>query len=154
MTERQQQIYEIAWRSTARAARAAVLAALDPAIPRDAISFLERAESADVGKQYWERAGCEPETRPPNFDACRPLLAPLAAAPDPVYWLHREFNACGCIVLPAAVLIAHIDSLRSQLGPDLLFATTNFSSGVCFEQEEDGCVLRAWGLPRPALEQQ
>jgi hypothetical protein len=147
MTERQQQIYEIVWRSKARDARAALLASLDAAIPRDAISFLERAESADVGNRYWERANREPETRLPDFDACRPLLAPLAQSPDQVYWLNRESDRCGCFVLPAAILIAHVDALRRQLGPDLLFTTTTFAIGVCFQQEEDGCVLRTWGLP-------
>jgi hypothetical protein len=146
MTERQQQIYEIAWRSKARDARAAVLAALDPAVPRDAITFLERAESADVGKRYWGRVKQEPEIKVPDFDSCRSLLVPLARVPDPVYWLNRESDRCGCFVLPAAVLIAHLDALRRQLGPDLLFTTTTFTIGFCFEQEEDGCVLRTWGL--------
>jgi hypothetical protein len=149
MTERQQQIYEIAWRSKARDARAAVLAAIDPAVPRDAIRFLGRAESAEIGRRYWERVSQEPEIKVPDFDSCRPLLDPLVNTSDCVYWLNRESDRCGCFVLPAAVLIEHVETLRRQLGPDLLFATTTFAAGVCFEKDEYECAWRAWGLPKP-----
>jgi hypothetical protein len=131
------------WKGAARRERASLAAPL-----RDVLTnydFLEEEASLEFGQRFWAKANTMP------FESLQPLESVLArlqkqhSVEKSVVWLHRKTNVAGAILADMGELVEHCSKAREVLGPDLLFANSGLSFGVCFECDEYETFLRWWG---------
>jgi hypothetical protein len=131
------------WKEAARKERASLATSL-----RDVLTnydFLEEEASRELGQRFWAKANAMPVESLQPLEAVLGRLREQHADEGPVVWLHRKANVAGAILADMGELVEHCSKAREILGPDLLFANSGVSFGVCFEVDEYETILRWWG---------
>lgn len=138
--ERQRVIAQKVWQREAVKSREAMKGVLSQAF--QTWEFLAEDTTTRFGQAYWRKAEtCGYEM---GFSLPEAVSELGVHGHENVIWLHRNSDSAGALKVVLGELTRNAEMLREHFGPDVLFATSDLSFGLCYEDGEDGPRLRRW----------
>lgn len=154
MNDSDSRYVELGWLNVASRARISLERELRSAGFQFELTFLGQRETSEKAQTFWAKVRQLSEIAVESFSDCMHLLSATEKWQSPVMlpvlWFHAKTDSTGAIRIRLNHLVAEAIRLRDSCGPDFLFMSEDGEFGFCFEQQDNECSLKHWGIDRTA----